>query len=141
MGRTFLIIASVLGFLGVGFGAFGAHALRARLSPERLSQFETGVRYQLWHALALFAVVLVSYLRFPLAGGWFHYTLLDVPEPPYELWPALAGWLFVAGVALFCGSLYALALTGEARWGVLTPFGGVAFLLGWLALLIAILTA
>lgn len=78
-------------------------------------------------------------LRFPPGEGWFAYAPL-VAVQPFQLWPVLAGWLFVTGVALFCGSLYALALTGEARWGVPTPFGGVAFLLGWLALLIAILT-
>jgi uncharacterized membrane protein YgdD (TMEM256/DUF423 family) len=82
---------------------------------------------------------LVPSLRFPPGEGWFAYAPL-VAVQPFQLWPVLAGWLFVTGVALFCGSLYALALTGEARWGVPTPFGGVAFLLGWLALLIAILT-
>jgi uncharacterized membrane protein YgdD (TMEM256/DUF423 family) len=137
--RAFLIIASGLGFLGVAFGAFGTHKLQARLSPDRLSQFETAVRYQLWHALALFGVVFVWSLRFPPAGGWVAYTPLQ--PMPFQLWPALAGWLFVAGVILFSGSLYALALTANRRWGVVTPFGGVALLLGWLALLIAILTA
>ena len=136
--RVLLVIASALGSLGVAFGAFGGHALRARLSPDRLSQFETGVRYQLWHALALFAVVLVRSLHFPPPGGWFGYAPL-LPKP-FQLWPWLAGWLFVAGVVLFSGSLYALALTGNRRWGVLTPLGGLAFLLGWLALLIAIVT-
>jgi uncharacterized membrane protein YgdD (TMEM256/DUF423 family) len=136
--RAFLVIASGLGFLGVAFGAFGTHALQARLSPDRLSQFETGVRYQLWHALALFSVVLVRSHRFPPAGGWFGYAPLQ--PAPFQLFPALAGWLFVAGVILFSGSLYALASTGNRRWGVVTPFGGVAFLLGWLALLIAIVT-
>lgn len=136
MDRAFLVIASALGFAGVALGAFGSHALRRRLSPDRLSQFETGVRYQLWHALALFAVVLVRSLRFPTGGGWFAY----LTPAPFQLWPAVAGWLFIAGVVLFCGSLYALALTGDARWGVVTPFGGAGLLLGWVALLIAILT-
>ncbi|HYU93831.1 MAG TPA: DUF423 domain-containing protein [Actinomycetota bacterium] len=136
MDRAFLVIASGLGFLGVAFGAFGTHALQARLSPDRLSQFETGVRYQLWHALALFAVIFVWSLR---PFGWTSYSPLLVSRP-FQLWPALAGWLFVAGVVLFSGSLYALALTGNRRWAALTPLGGLAFLLGWLALLIAIIT-
>jgi uncharacterized membrane protein YgdD (TMEM256/DUF423 family) len=136
--RAFLVIGSVLGFLGVAFGAFGSHALRGRLSPDRLSQFDTGVRYQLWHALALFAVVFVWSLSVR-PFGWTAYVPLPV-SPPFHLWPVLAGWLFVAGIVLFSGSLYALALTGNPRWGAVTPFGGVAFLLGWLALLIAILT-
>ncbi len=139
MDRAFLAIACALGFLGVAFGAFGSHALRARLSPDRLSQFDTGVRYQLWHALALFAVVLVRSLRLPPAGGWTGYAPLFELRP-FELWPAVAGWLFVAGVVLFSGSLYALALMDDRRWAVITPFGGLAFLFGWLALLIAILT-
>jgi uncharacterized membrane protein YgdD (TMEM256/DUF423 family) len=140
--RAFLIAASGLGFLGMAFGAFGTHALQARLSPDRLSQFETAVRYQLWHALALFAVVLVRSLRLSLGtAGWTGYSPLALQLRPFELWPAIAGWLFVAGVVLFSGSLYALAFTGNPRWAAVTPFGGVAFLLGWLALLFAILTA
>jgi uncharacterized membrane protein YgdD (TMEM256/DUF423 family) len=106
------------------------------LSPDRLSQFETGVRYQLWHSLALFAVIFVWWLR---PFGWTSYSPILVSRP-YQLWPVLAGWFFIAGVILFSGSLYALALTGNRRWAAATPFGGLAFLLGWLALLIAILT-
>jgi uncharacterized membrane protein YgdD (TMEM256/DUF423 family) len=134
--RVFLVIAPVLGFLGVAFGAFGSHALQTRLSPDRLSQFETGVRYQLWHALALFAVIFVWSIR---PFGWPSYSPL-LASRPHQLWPVLAGWFFIAGVILFSGSLYALALTGNRRWAAATPFGGLAFLLGWLALLIAILT-
>lgn len=137
MDRAFLVIASVLGFIGVALGAFGSHALRARRSPERVSQFDTGVRYQLWHALALFAVVLVRSLRFPPSGGWFAYAPLQ--PAPFQLFPALAGWLFVAGIIVFSGSLYALALTGNRRWAAVTPFGGMSLLLGWLALFLAIL--
>lgn len=139
MDRAFLIIASAFGFLGVAFGAFGTGALQARLPPDRLSQFETGVRYQRWHSLALFAVVLVQSLRFPPQGGWFAYAPLS--PMPFQLWPAVAGWLFVAGIVLFSGSLYARALTDSRRYSVITPFGGAALVLGWLALLIAILTA
>jgi len=99
----------------VALGAFGAHALRARLAPEMLAVFETGVRYQFMHALALLFVGQVA------RGG--------------RTAPArLAGGLFVAGSVLFPGSLYALALTGMRAWGAITPLGGLAFLAGWLAL-------
>jgi uncharacterized membrane protein YgdD (TMEM256/DUF423 family) len=116
MDRTFLLIGAVLGFLGVSFGAFGAHALRNRLSPEMLAVFETGVRYQMYHA---FAVLIVA-----AAMGHIGNTRLL----------ALAGWFFFAGVLLFSGSLYALALTGVGILGAVTPFGGLLFLLGWACL-------
>jgi uncharacterized membrane protein YgdD (TMEM256/DUF423 family) len=112
MDRTFAIAGAISAFVAVAAGAFGAHGLKARLAPDLLAVFETGVRYHLVHALALFAVAWVA-SRWPgrAAGA--------------------AGWLFVAGTLLFSGSLYALALTG-ARWlGALTPFGGVCFLAGW----------
>jgi uncharacterized membrane protein YgdD (TMEM256/DUF423 family) len=121
--RAFLILACVLGFLGVAFGAFGSHALRARLSPERIAQFETGVRYQLWHALALFVVV---WLR--TVG----------PDRSTE---SLAGVLLVAGVVLFSGSLYLLAVTGVRRWGAVTPIGGLCLLAAWASLAVAAATA
>jgi uncharacterized membrane protein YgdD (TMEM256/DUF423 family) len=136
--RAFLAIGAVSGCLGVALGAFGSHALRARLEPERLAQFETGVRYQLWHALALFAVVLIGSLHFvsPSLNG----ELLAL-ERGMD-WPAaLAGWLFVAGTVLFSGSLYALALTGNRRWGMVAPFGGACFILGWAFLAFAAVTA
>ena len=113
MDRTFLLIGSILGFLGVAFGAFGAHALRARLSPEMLAVFETGVRYQMYHAFALLIVA--------AAIGHAGTARLLV----------LAGWLFFVGVVLFSGSLYVLALTGVGMLGAVTPFGGLLFLLGW----------
>lgn len=97
-------------FLAVGLGAFGAHALKARLSPDMLAIFETGVRYQVYHALAL---LLLASLR----------------------GPSKAVWCFTAGIALFSGSLYLLALTGVRKWGAVTPIGGVLFLAGWLILL------
>lgn len=89
------------------------------LAHRRGDAARNRVRYQLWHALALFAVVLVRSLRFPIGGGWFAY----LTPAPFQLWPAVAGWLFIAVVVLFCGSLYALALIGDARWGVVTPSG------------------
>src|SRR5207249_6560151 len=94
MDRTFLLIGAVLGFLGVAFGAFGAHALRSRLSPDMLAVFETGVRYQMYHTFALLIV----------AAAMGHIG-------PARLL-AIAGWFFFAGIVLFSGSLYALALTG-----------------------------
>src|SRR6266513_3825371 len=118
MDRTFLLIGSILGFLGVVFGAFGAHALRSRLSPEMLAVFETGVRYQMYHAFAL----LITALALARFDGWLLRT---------------AGWLFTAGIVLFSGSLYALALTGVTVLGAITPLGGLAFLAGWACLLAA----
>src|SRR5580693_6294600 len=110
MDRTFLLIGAVLGFLGVAFGAFGAHALKARLSPEMLAVFETGVRYQMYHA---FAVLIVA------AGiGHIGNARLLV----------MAGWFFFAGIMLFSGSLYALALTSVGIMGAITPVGGLLFL-------------
>lgn len=138
MERVFLVLGAVSALVAVALGAFGSHALRAKLPPERLVQFETGVRYQLWHALGLFAVVLVGSLRVVSGAEW--YGLL-VSEGVMD-WPAaLAGWLFVVGTILFSGSLYALALSGRRRWGAVAPFGGTCFLLGWASLALAAATA
>ncbi len=111
MDRLFLAAGSLSAFLSVAAGAFGAHALRARLGEELQAAFETGARYQMFHALALLAV------------AW------AAPRLPGA---AAAGWLFLAGTVLFSGSLYALALTGVRWFGAVTPVGGVAFLAGWL---------
>lgn len=113
--RLFVVLGALSALTAVGLGAFGAHGLRNRVSPELLATFETGVRYQLYHALALLFV------------AW-----------ALTRWPGTlvtsAGWLFVAGTCVFSGSLYLLVATG-ARWlGAITPLGGLAFLLGWLAL-------
>ena len=118
MDRTFLLIGSILGFLAVVFGAFGAHALRNRLSPEMLGVFETGVRYQMYHTFALLIVA--------AAIG----RIGDAP------WLVTAGWFFVAGILLFSGSLYALALTNVGTLGAVTPVGGLLFLIGWACLII-----
>lgn len=120
MERTFLALGAISAGLSVAAGAFGAHALKARLSPELLAVFETGARYELYHALGLVAAAWAA-SRFPGAA------------------PAWAGWLFVAGTVLFSGSLYALALTGIRALGAVTPFGGVAFIAGWIALAVAAL--
>jgi uncharacterized membrane protein YgdD (TMEM256/DUF423 family) len=114
--RIALTLAAVLMFVGVAAGAFGAHALRARLTPDALAIWQTAVQYHLWHALGL------------LAAG---ILLLQRPDSAPL---GVAGWLFVAGIALFSGSLYALALTGTRGLGALTPIGGIAFLAGWAAI-------
>jgi uncharacterized membrane protein YgdD (TMEM256/DUF423 family) len=118
MDRTFLFVGALLGFLAVAFGAFGAHALRGRLSPEMLGVFETGVRYQMYHALAIIAVGLML----SRTGGWLYPT---------------AAWLFTGGVVLFSGSLYVLALTGIRTFGAITPIGGLLLLAGWACLIVA----
>ena len=101
---------AVNAFLAVAAGAFGAHALKERLGPEMLGVFETGARYHMYHALGLWAVAFVVSQR-PAANP--------------------AGWLMLAGIVLFSGSLYALALSGVRAFGAVTPIGGVCFLAGW----------
>ena len=122
MERLLYIGAAAAGFLGVAFGAFGAHALRAKLSPEMLAVFETGVRYQLYHALAIVVTGLIA----GRMGGWLIVS---------------AGWFLTAGIVLFSGSLYLLVFTGVTRFGAITPIGGVAFLLGWACLALAAASA
>lgn len=116
MDTRFLLVAAVAGFLGVGAGAFGAHGLRGRLSPEMLGVFETAVRYQMYHVFALLATA--------AAIGRLGDARLLVA----------AGWAFTAGIVIFSGSLYALALSGVSVLGAITPIGGVAFLAGWACL-------
>jgi uncharacterized membrane protein YgdD (TMEM256/DUF423 family) len=136
--RTFLILGAVLGLVGVALGAFGSHALRAKLPPERVATFETGIRYQMWHALALFVVVAVGGLRIGDPGRSSAYLIAEGTTE----WPAaVAGWLFVAGIVLFSGSLYALALTGRRSIGAITPLGGLCLLGGWALLAFAAATA
>jgi uncharacterized membrane protein YgdD (TMEM256/DUF423 family) len=118
MDRMFFGLGAASALISVGAGAFGAHALRARLSPELLAVFETGARYQMYHALGLFV------------AAW---AVTRWPGP----WAVRAGWLFVVGTLLFSGSLYALALSGVRWLGAVTPFGGVAFLAGWACLVVA----
>lgn len=118
MDRLFFVIGAVSALIGVAAGAFGAHALRGRLDTDLLAIFETGARYQMYHALALL-VVAWAYTRWP---G----TLVTT-----------AGWLLVLGTLLFSGSLYALSLSGVRWLGAITPLGGVAFLAGWLCLALA----
>lgn len=117
MDRLFFGLGALSAFISVAAGAFGAHALRQRLEPDLLAVFETGARYQMYHALALLAVAWAA-TRWP---G----TLMT--------W---AGWLFVLGTVLFSGSLYVLALSGIRWLGAITPLGGLAFLAGWLCLML-----
>jgi uncharacterized membrane protein YgdD (TMEM256/DUF423 family) len=115
MTRTFLVLGCAFAFLAVAAGAFAAHALRARLDADTLAVFETAARYQMYHALALLVVA--------WAGSQW-------PTSPV----ATAGWLFTAGILIFCGSLYILVFSGARWWGAVTPLGGLAFLAGWLVL-------
>ncbi len=118
--QIFLSLGAILGCLSVVAGAFGSHALRERISERALLIFETGARYQMYHALALLVVALL---------------LSRSDSPP----PALlaSGWLFIIGIAIFSGSLYALSLTDIKFLGAITPIGGAAFLAGWVALAFA----
>jgi uncharacterized membrane protein YgdD (TMEM256/DUF423 family) len=113
--RLLYLFAGGAGFVGVALGAFAAHALKSRLAPDMLAVFETAVRYQMYHVFAL------------IAAAW-----------AWARWPAhifaIAGWLFIAGIVVFSGSLYLLALTGVRGLGAFTPLGGLAFLAGWLCL-------
>jgi uncharacterized membrane protein YgdD (TMEM256/DUF423 family) len=118
MANAFLLIGALAGFLGVAAGAFGAHGLRSRLPPEMLAVFETAVRYQMYHVLALLITAAVI-------GRVGDARLLTT-----------AGWSFITGMVLFSGSLYALALTGLSGLGAVTPLGGLAFLVGWACLAI-----
>ena len=114
--RLALVCAAILMAAAVALGAFGAHALRTRLTPDALAVWQTAVNYHAWHALGLLGVgVLMT--QFPNRRGL-----------------ACTVWLFIAGIALFCGSLYALALGAPRAVGFATPFGGTAFIAGWLLL-------
>ena len=111
--RLFGVLGALLGFLAVAGGALGPHSLKAVLKPEALAAFETGVRYQMYHALAL---------------------LLAAQQPAGALeqpWSRWAGWAFIIGILLFSGSLYLVSLAGVRWMGAVTPLGGLAFLIGW----------
>ncbi|MER2101103.1 MAG: DUF423 domain-containing protein [Pseudomonas atacamensis] len=113
--RGFLMLAAFFGFTGVALGAFAAHGLKNRLTPEYLTIFHTGVTYQLVHTLALFGVALLATQIQGRLITW-------------------AGLSFTVGIVLFSGSLYLLTLTGISKLGIITPFGGLAFLIGWVCL-------
>ncbi len=120
MTRIFLFVAAILGGISVAAGAFGAHALKEKLSEQAISIFETAARYQMYHALALLLVAL----------------LLSRAETAQSTLTA-AGISFIAGVVIFSGSLYSLSFTGIKWLGAITPLGGVGFLVGWGCLAIA----
>jgi uncharacterized membrane protein YgdD (TMEM256/DUF423 family) len=113
--RIALVLAATFLFAAVAAGAFGAHAMRARLLPDLMAIYQTAVQYHFWHALGLLAV-----------GA----MLMHKPDSGAL---AAAAWLLIAGLLLFSGSLYALALTGVRGFGAITPFGGAAFLAAWIA--------
>lgn len=120
MSQIFVAASAVLGFLGVALGAFAAHGLKTRLSPEMLAIFETGARYHLIHAVALLAIGILA-------------RQMDVTSIK------VAGFAMIFGIVVFSGSLYALATTGVRVLGAITPIGGVGFLIGWAALAMAAL--
>lgn len=110
--RVLFAAGALLGCLGIAAGAFGAHALRDHLAPDRLAQFELAVRYQMYHAFALMAAAYAAQ-RWPSSAA------------------GLAGWMFIAGTLIFCGTVYALAF-GSPRWfGAITPLGGLSLIIGW----------
>lgn len=115
---AFVVVSALAGASGVGLGAFGAHGLRDRTGPELLAIWDTASRYHLVHALAI------------LGAAW------AVDRWP-GAWAAASGWLFLGGIVVFSGSLYALVVTGQRWLGAITPIGGVSFILGWLALAVA----
>jgi len=115
MDRFFFVAASLFGLIGVSLGAIGAHGLKAYLDPNLLVTFETGVRYQMYHTFALLAVAL-AYTKWPGKGL------------------IASGWMFITGIILFSGSLYALSLSSLQSLGMIAPLGGLAFLAGWLCM-------
>jgi uncharacterized membrane protein YgdD (TMEM256/DUF423 family) len=118
MQSSFLFFGALSALIGVGMGAFGAHGLKNLLAPEMLTVYQTGVSYQMWHALGLVGIALAH---------------RHEPESRLLHW---AGWLMLIGIVLFSGSLYLLAIMDKKELGIITPFGGVSFLLAWLLLAI-----
>ncbi len=121
MAKLFLALGCINALLVVLIGAFGAHGLKVRLTVENMAVFQTGVQYHFYHAVGLILLGLIA---------------LQIPITPYLRW---SGWLMLVGISLFSGSLYALSIT-HIRWlGMITPFGGMAFILAWLMLTIGIM--
>jgi uncharacterized membrane protein YgdD (TMEM256/DUF423 family) len=118
MRSHFLLFGALAAFTGVGLGAFGAHGLKAIITPELLDVYKTGVTYQLWHALGLLMIALIQQ---------------QAPASKLLQW---AGWLMLGGIVLFSGSLYCLAILNVKGLGMITPFGGLAFLVAWLLIII-----
>lgn len=118
--KLFVALGSINAFLAVALGAFGAHGLKNVLSPERLEVYQTGTYYHMVHALGLILIAILAD-RFPGSS--------------LVIW---SGWLILLGIVLFSGSLYALTLSGISALGAITPFGGVAFLIGWILLAVGV---
>ncbi len=116
MAKAFFIAGTLGTFLAVALGAFGTHGLKSRVSPDMIETFQTGVQYQFYHALGLLILALI--IRH--LGPHFMFQV--------------TGYLFLIGIILFSGSLYVLVLTGIKQWGMVTPFGGLCFLAGWITL-------
>lgn len=121
MFKLFVSLGSINALIAVMLGAFGAHALKNRLSPEMMDIFQTGVQYHFYHALGLLAVGVIAY---------------HLPDSGWLKW---AGWLMLAGIIIFSGSLYILSTTGIKWLGAITPIGGTAFIISWILLTIAVL--
>jgi uncharacterized membrane protein YgdD (TMEM256/DUF423 family) len=119
MANIFLFLGSINAMLAVALGAFGAHMLKDKLSEKMLGVFETGVHYHMIHAIGLIVIAIL------IKSASVSSTL-----------PTWSGWLIMSGIVLFSGSLYALSLSGITKLGIITPFGGVAFLAGWLLIVI-----
>ncbi|OAB41636.1 DUF423 domain-containing protein [Paenibacillus glacialis] len=119
--NTLLLLGSILMFLAVALGAFGAHALKMKLTPDMMKVYETGIQYHIAHALGLLILGL-------LANSSSNASLI-----------VMAGWFLFAGIILFSGSLYALSLSGIRKLGAITPLGGVAFLIGWVMVIITLI--
>ncbi|MDR3443560.1 MAG: DUF423 domain-containing protein [Legionella sp.] len=120
MQKIYLIVASLLALLANGLGAFGTHALRGTIEPSYLAAFQTGVQYQFYHSLALFMLALLM----------FHIK---------NTWLTLAGIGFITGCFFFSGSLFVLSISGFKWLGIITPLGGMAFIMGWIFLLIGVI--
>tara|TARA_B110000444_G_scaffold3596_1_gene3325 strand:+ start:2909 stop:3277 length:369 start_codon:yes stop_codon:yes gene_type:complete len=113
--KTWIVFGSILTGLAILLGAFGAHALKSRISPEDLAIFETGIRYHIYHSIGL---ILIGIL-----GFYFPHNLIDIPAK-----------LFLLGISIFSGSLYLLVLTNTRWLGAITPIGGICYMIGWLLL-------
>lgn len=118
--KLFLLLGGINATLVVLLGAFGAHALKARLSVDMMAVYQTGIHYHLFHALGLLAVGLVA---------------MQISDSAYLRW---SGWLMLAGIVLFSGSLYLLSISGLRWLGAVTPFGGMAFIIAWILFVIAV---
>ncbi|MBU5672912.1 DUF423 domain-containing protein [Paenibacillus brevis] len=118
--QTLLVLGGIMMFLAVALGAFGAHALKDKLTPDRMKNYQTGIQYQIAHGLGLLLLGTVQ-------GDTVNISQITV-----------SGWLLTAGIVLFSGSLYVLSLTGIRKLGAVTPLGGLCFLAGWVLFIVAV---